>query len=412
MTAWLHVVGIGEDGRCGLGARARAALGAAEVLVGGARHLAMLPEDGRERRTWPTPFADAIAMLKDLKPRTVAVLASGDPMWFGVGATLAAAIPPAEMEVIPAPSAFALAAARLGWPLAEVACLSLHGRPAAALMPHIASGARLLILAEDRHTPAAVATRLLARGYGPSRIAVLERLGGPGERVTEITADDLARDAGFAPADLNTIAVECRPGPAPLVLPTVPGLPDDAFVQDGRITKREVRAATLARLMPLPGALLWDIGAGSGAVAIEWLRAAPRTRAVAIEPRPDRLEAVGRNAETLGVPHLAIVAGKAPEALAGLPAPDAVFVGGGLSGPGGAAILEAAHAALVPGGRLVANGVTLETEAVLLGARDRFGGELIRLSIARAEPVGPHLGWRPMMPVTQWAVRLAWEPRS
>lgn len=409
MKAWLSIVGIGEDGLDGLGAAARSRVAGAEVLVGGRRHLDMIPVGQAERRHWPSPFSDAVAMVAALKPRRVVVLASGDPMWFGVGALLAGAFPSDEIKVLAHTSSFSLAAAYLGWPLADTSCLSLHGRPDASLERHIAPNARLLILCENAATPAIVASRLVRRGFGPSRVTILERLGGPAERVREFTADALAFAESDEPADLCLVAVECQPGPAPLVLPAAPGLPDDAFDHDGQITKREVRAATLARLMPLPGALLWDIGAGAGSVAIEWLRAAPRSRAVAIEPRTDRAATLVRNAETLGVPQLQIVEGRAPEALAGLDGPDAVFVGGGLSGADGEAILDHARASLRRGGRLVANGVTLETESRLLAARQRHGGDLLRLTIARAETVGPHLGWRGAMPVTQWVWQRPWD---
>ena len=398
MTRWLAVVGIGEDGLDGLSPRARSALAEAEILVGGERHLAMVPAASAERWVWATPLGDTIDAVLGRRGRRVVVLASGDPMWYGVGAKLARVVPPEEMQVIPAPSSFSLACARLGWSLADIECLTLHGRPLALLNAAVAPGARLLLLSEDGTTPAAVAARLVELGYGPSRVVALERLGGPREKLRDGTA------AGWGGArcdDLNTVAVECRAGPGAIIRSTAPGLPDEAFVHDGQLTKREVRAATVAALMPLPGQLLWDVGAGCGSVAIEWLRCgALGSRAAAVERDPARRAFIAENAATLGVPLLQIVVGEAPAALAGLPPPDAVFVGGGLTTPG---LVERCWAALNPGGRLVANAVTVEGEARLLALRGLIGGDLTRLAVSRAEPVGPFAGWRPLMPVTQFA---------
>jgi precorrin-6Y C5,15-methyltransferase (decarboxylating) len=301
------------------------------------------------------------------------------------------------MAILPGRSAFTLAAARLGWPLAEVECFTLHGRPVSLLQTHIQPGARLLILSENAATPAAVAAQLVERGYGESRLTVLEHLDGAKERsLSGAAAAWQANDV----ADLNTLAVECVAGPDAALLPRTPGLPDEAFRHDGQMTKREVRAVTLAALAPVPGQLLWDVGAGCGSVAVEWMRAAPRARAIAIERKAERRAMIAENAESLGTPLLQVVAGAAPEALAGLEAPDAVFIGGGVSEPG---VLEASWDALRPGGRLVANAVTLEGETALLAWQKTRGGDLTRLAISRAEPVGPFHGWRPMMPVTQYA---------
>jgi precorrin-6Y C5,15-methyltransferase (decarboxylating) len=397
MKPWLSVVGIGEDGVEGLSAAARGLLGSAEVLVGGERHLAMVPEDGRERLVWPSPLQALIGEIEALRGRAVCVLATGDPMAYGIGITLGRHIAREEMVILPGVSAFSLAAARLGWNPAECACLTLHGRPLSLLESAIQPGARLLILSEDGGTPAAVAARLKARGFGPSRMAVFEHMGGPGESRREAMAEDW-EPAGSA--DLNTIAVDCRSGPQARVLPRLAGLPDDAYRHDGQLTKREVRAATLVRLAPAPGQCLWDVGAGAGSIAIEWLRAAPTSEAIAIERDQARIAFIAENAEALGAPHLRIVEGAAPAALEGLPAPDAVFVGGGVASEG---LLEAAWAALRPGGRLVANAVTLEGEAALMAAWQRCGGDMLRLSVSRLAPIGPRHGWRPLMTVTQLA---------
>ena len=404
MTArWLSVVGIGEDGMDGLSPAARALLEAAEVLVGGARHLAMVPPDGRERLAWPSPPRLLLDRLDERRGRRVCVLATGDPMCFGVGNMLVRRFRREEMSILPAPSAFALACARLGWPEHEAELLTLHGRPLSLLEGALRPGARPVLLSADASTPAAVARLLAERGYGDSRMWVLERMGGPAERVLEGRAGAWPHPPG---ADLNTIALDLAAGPGAALRPRVPGLPDEAFASDGQLTKREVRAATLAALAPAPRALLWDIGAGSGSVAIEWLRAERTARAVALEPRADRRATIAANAAALGAPRLEVREGRAPAALAGLEAPDAVFVGGGASEPG---VLDACWDALRPGGRLVANVVTVEGEAAVLERRARLGGDLARIAVARAAPVGPFTGWRPLMPVTQWSVAKPWD---
>jgi precorrin-6B C5,15-methyltransferase / cobalt-precorrin-6B C5,C15-methyltransferase len=394
---WLSIVGIGEDGLAGLTPPARALIDDAEVFVGGERHLAMLPEDARERLAWPSPLSALLDEIESRRGTRVCVLASGDPLWYGVGVSLLKRIRRSEISILPGRSAYSLATARIGWPLAEVDCLTLHGRPLSLLHPYLQPNAKLLILSEDATTPAAVAALLAARGYGESRLTVLEHLDGERERRLEGTA---ATWSANDVADLNTIAVECAASPGAALLPRTPGLPDEAFHHDGQLTKREVRAATLAALMPVAGQLLWDVGAGCGSVAIEWMRAAPRAHAVAVERKAERRAMIAGNADALGAPALKIVAGEAPAALDGLETPDAVFVGGGVSAAG---VMETCWAALKPGGRLVANAVTLEGEAALLAWRNGNGGGLTRYAIARAEPVGPFQGWRPMMPVTQYA---------
>jgi precorrin-6Y C5,15-methyltransferase (decarboxylating) len=398
-AAWIAVVGLGEDGLAGLKPEARAALEAADVLVGGERHLALVPARNQERLTWRTPLKDTMRDIELRRGKRVAVLASGDPMMFGVGATLARHFARAELAIFPAVGAFGLAAARMAWSLPDAACLTLHGRRIETLNAHLAPGARLLILSEDGGTPAAVARALTERGYGQSAMTVLEHMGGPKERRIEGTA------AAWKPeraAELNTVAVDCAAGPDAVVLPEAPGLPDELFLHDGQLTKREARAATVAALMPLAGQLLWDVGAGAGSVAIEWLRAARHGRAFAVEREPGRCRMIERNAGFFGVPHLKLVEGEAPAALSGLPAPDAVFVGGGISVPG---LAELCWEKLKPGGRLVANAVTVAGESALLRLREVFGGRLTRIEIQRAEAMGGRLAWRPAMPVTQLAAK-------
>lgn len=394
---WLSVVGIGEDGLDGLSPRARMLVDAAQTLVGGDRHLAMLLDDGRDRLTWPSPLTDLMPQIAERRGTPVCVLATGDPMFFGIGVTLAKQFDADEMDVVPSLSAFSLAASRLGWPLADVEQLTLHGRPVSLIVPFVLPGARLMILSDGADTPAQVADILTERGYGDSKIYVLEHMGGPLERGLEGTAASW-QHAGIAP--FNTIGVDCIAGPDAIVLPRLPGLPDDAFTSDGNMTKREVRAATLAALAPIPGQHLWDIGAGCGAVSIEWMRAHPSCRATAIESRADRIGLIARNAIALGVPRLGMIEGQATDVLAGLDAPDAVFIGGGASTPG---LIDLCWDALPAGGRLVANVVTFEGEIALAGFRERHGGDLVRIAVSRAEPVGPFTGWKPLMAVTQLA---------
>lgn len=392
---WLSIVGIGEDGLEGLTPRGRMLVDGAQTLVGGERHLAMLPEDGRERLTWPSPLTDLMPHIAERRGTPVCVLATGDPMFFGIGVTLAKHFGADEMDVVPSLSAFSLAASRLGWALADVEQLTLHGRPASLIVPFILPGARLMILSDGADTPAQVAEILAERGYGDSRIYVLEHMGGPQERGLEGTAADW-QHTNIAP--FNTVGVDCVAGPDALVLPRIPGLPDDAFTSDGNMTKREVRAATLAALAPIPGQHLWDIGAGCGAISIEWMRTHPNCRATAIESRSDRIGLIARNAIALGVPRLGMIEGQATDVLAGLDAPDAIFIGGGASMPG---LIDLCWEALQPRGRLVANVVTLEGEIALSAFRERRGGDLTRIAVSRAEPVGPFTGWKPLMTVTQ-----------
>ena len=397
MKPWLAVIGIGEDGIAGLTAAARALIETAEVLVGGARHLARAPHHGAERIVWGRPLSRTIDAIEARRGQRVAVLASGDPMWYGIGVVLSRRFPREELTILPQRSAFSLAAARLGWPLAECATISLHGRPLDTLRLHLAPNRRVMILSEDGSTPRAVAELVTRLGWGPSRLTVLAHLGGK----CEIIIADEARSWGERQApDLNTIAISCIPGPNARALPLRAGLPDDVFEHDGQLTKREVRAATLAALAPLPGETLWDIGAGCGSIAIEWLREGEQRSAVAIERSPARAAVIARNAAALGVPQLCVVLGAAPEAFEGLPQPDAIFIGGGI---GAQDLLTPAWTNLSPGGRLVANVVTAEGEARLLDWHARQGGTLTRVAVSRAEPVGPHHLWRPLATVTQFA---------
>ncbi len=394
---WLSIVGIGEDGVEGLNATARGLVGTAEIVFGGRRHLALAaPLIRGASRPWPSPFDGAADEVLQHRGRQVCVLASGDPFHYGVGAVLARKIDACEMNVIPAPSAFSLAAARLGWSLPQTVLLSVHGRTLDLVRPHLQAGARILALTSDGEGPAALAKLFTEIGFGASRLTVLEALGGPREHIRATRASDYS----FGVVDaLNTVAIEVEASPSARVLARAPGLADNLFEHDGQITKREVRAVTLSSLAPCRGELLWDIGAGSGSIAIEWMLADPSMRAIAIESRADRVARIRRNAAAFGVSGLEVLEGSAPTVLSGLATPDAVFVGGGATDAG---VLDSATRALRPGGRVVVNAVTLETEALLLARYAALGGELIRIAIARADAVGKMTGWRPAMPITQW----------
>ncbi|WP_063911874.1 bifunctional cobalt-precorrin-7 (C(5))-methyltransferase/cobalt-precorrin-6B (C(15))-methyltransferase [Pseudomonas sp. p21] len=393
MAPWLTVVGIGEDGFSGLGKQARRALLGAARIFGSPRQLALLPRCvAGERLSWPSPFS--LAPLLALRGEPVCVLASGDPMFYGVGASLARQLPAAEMRVLSMPSSCALAAARLGWPLQDVQVVSLVARPLAALNAHLHSGVRLLVLSNDGDSPAAIATLLRERGFGPSRLRVFEHLGGVDERELAGTAQDWPHNDVAA---LNLVAIECLAAADAPRLHRLAGLPDSAFRHDGQLTKRDVRAITLARLAPQPGELLWDVGAGCGSIGIEWMRAHPACRALAIEADEGRQGFIEHNRDALGVPGLQLVRGKAPAALEGLEQPDAIFIGGGVTREG---VLDLCWANLRPGGRLVANAVTLQSELALAHFRERHDGELTRIHIAHAQPLGAFDTWRQALPIT------------
>jgi precorrin-6Y C5,15-methyltransferase (decarboxylating) len=390
--AWLSIIGLGEDGLNGLTAASRSALDQAEIVFGGPRHLELVEAGGRGR-PWPVPFS--ITPVLELRGRRVAVLASGDPFWHGAGGSLAAHLAPEDWRAFPSPSTFSLAAARLGWRLEEVICLGLHAAPFEQLVPVLSPGVKVLCLLRDGAAPAALAAWLTARGFGPSRLHVLQALGGGRERMGATVAQDFNLTDLSAPV---AVAIDTAGAKG---LPRAAGLPDELFASDGQITKRPIRALTLSALAPRPGETLWDIGAGSGSISIEWLLAAQGTRAVALEPRTDRCANIRHNAERFGVAHLVeIVEGNAPNALENLPQPDAVFVGGGNS----EILLQFLWDRLAPGTRIVANAVTLETEARLTDWHARVGGGLLRVELADAAPLGRMRGWEHARPIIQWSV--------
>lgn len=397
---WLTIVGIGEDGWEGLSTEAKRAIESADLLYGGARHLAHVPVGDAAKIGWPSPMSSAVQeiLTKHRGQRRVSVLASGDPMLYGVGVTLTRELSRAEFRVIPQVSAFSLACGRMGWAVAETTLVSLVNRPIEQLQRYLYPGQQIVIYSEDGTTPSTVAQMLTDHGYGSSCLNVFENLGGSSERSREKVARSWQTERC---GDLNLIALTCAADAGVEPLSLVPGLPEDAFETDGQLTKRETRAATLARLAPLPGQQLWDVGAGTGTIGIEWMRTHTSCSCIAFEEREDRVIRLLVNAKRLGVPAMKAVMGTAPITFEGLAAPDAIFIGGGLTTE---RMFEECWDRLVSGGKLVANAVTIESEANLVARHKQYGGELVRMQIARAEPIGGTLGWRYLMPITQWAV--------
>ena len=443
MTAWLHIIGLGERGPSELPASLKLLLNYADTVVGPPRFLADLepvarpnatadlfnPEfvtrssfeavaralageepdhspsatyaDGRTLVEWEPPLDNMVEQVLALRETPTVILASGDPMWFGIGATLTRYLLPSEFVIHPHPSAFQLAAARMRWPLQSVAAISLHARPVEALHSHLLPGNRILALTADHSTVDLAIELMIDRGYGRSMVTTLENLGSPEERITSGEADEFdSREV----EDFYVLAIDCVPDFTAPLLPPVPGLPDESFINDGQITKREVRAATLAKLAPFPGALLWDVGAGSGSVAIEWMRAARDAKAVAFERAGDRVQMIAANAAALGVPQLEIEAGEAPGTFGRRVPPDAIFMGGDV---GNDDLFDACWSALKPGGRLVANAVTLDAEHALYSRHLQLGGELTRIEVSALDRVGGHRAFKPRMAVTQWVVTKA-----
>lgn len=394
---WLTILGLGEDGPDGLTPASRATLDRAEIVMGPPRHLALLPDVSARTVEWPVPFADGLPTLMSFRGRQVVVLASGDPFWFGAGSVLARQLDMGEWAAHPGPSIFSLAASRLGWPLESTVCLGLHAAPLARLRPHLSPGVRAIVTLRDGGSGKDLAAWLCDERFGASQLHVLEALGGPQERVRQVSAEAYAYDDVVHPV---AVALTCAGDGE--VIHRASGQVDAFFDHDGQITKQPVRAVTLAALAPRPGERLWDIGAGSGSIALEWLMSASSTKALAIEARTDRAERIRQNAERLGQDRLEVVEGRAPDALAELPEPHVVFVGGGLMG-GTLAWLETN---LAPGTRVVANAVTLETEALLIEAASRLGGRLIKLDLSEAQPLGRFRGWKASYPLVQWSVTL------
>jgi precorrin-6B C5,15-methyltransferase / cobalt-precorrin-6B C5,C15-methyltransferase len=402
MTKWLTIIGMGEDGYDGLSAAAKLALETTSLVIGSERLLGMLPPSKAGRMEWPQPFSAVVDMIKPLRGRSTVVLATGDPMNYGVARKLLEFIPFEEMSVIPHLSAFSLAAARMGWSLPDCDTLTLHGRDAANIEAFIQPRARLIALTADAGTIAEVARRLLARGFGKSVMTVLENMGGGREAKSSFMAEALPRRLF---SDLNTLAIQCVASPGAKIWPRLAGLPDEAFIHDGQLTKREVRAATLSALAPAPDQVLWDIGAGCGSIAIEWMRSTRGCEALAFEADADRLKMISQNADQLGAPRLKIVPGKFPGTFTNQPPPDAIFIGGGI---GDAGVFETAWQHLKPSGRLVANVVTIEGEMHLYDLQKNHGGELVRIDVAALTHVGPYRALKPRMAVLQWRAQKPW----
>jgi precorrin-6B C5,15-methyltransferase / cobalt-precorrin-6B C5,C15-methyltransferase len=397
--AWLSIIGIGEDGWDGLSRGARNALESSDVIFGGSRHIALLPGTAAKRVVWKSPISESVDdLLQQYRRRSkVSVLASGDPLLHGIGSVLTQRLHPSEYLVIPQISAFSLACARLGWPIAETSLISLVNSSIETVTRYLVPAARLVVYSRDQSTPGSVIRLLMERGYGRSQVSVFERLGGP----AEMRRDGIASALTTSDCDaLNVIAITCVADAGIRALPLIPGLPDDAFETDGQMTKREVRAITLAKLAPLPGQLLWDVGAGTGTIGIEWMRVHSSCRCVSFEARRDRADRIAANAKLLGVPGLRVIAGSAPKAFDDEESPDSIFIGGGVSVPG---LLEACWGRLPAGGRLVANAVTVSGEMILASWQAAKGGELSRISVSRAEEIGGVLTWRPLSPITQLA---------
>lgn len=405
MMGQITVIGIGEDGLDGLSQSARSILNSSVIIYGGPRHLEMLADEvPRDLIAWSKDLsADLERMATLAVDQSVAVLASGDPMLHGIGVRIVERFGIDKVHIIPSSSAFSLAAARIGWPLGDpmVKCISVHALPFESVLRMVQPNIRLLILSRDKETPDRLAKQLVEIGYGTSQMCALERMGGTHERKIETLAIH-----GFdEPFDnLNTIAVTCIPDAGLRPLSVVPGLPDDAYEHDNTITKQEVRAITLAALAPQPGEVLWDVGAGNGTVAIEWLRAEPAAFAIAFEEKSERVERIRSNAMRLGTPTLQVIEGHFPPPVDGFePSPDAIFVGGGIAGNDD--LLKYCMTALSVGGRLVANAVTLQAQAALTVAHAEWGGELVTIAIARAAGVGPHQAMKPSIDVLQWRGR-------
>lgn len=405
MTGRIVVIGIGEDGLDGLAQTANAALANASVIFGGHRHLDMLADDDtRDQIAWSKHLGADLERMEQLRAdQNVAVLASGDPMLFGIGVRIVERFGIKDVQIIPAPSAFSLAASRVGWPLGDpmVKCVSIHALPLESVLRHVQPDVKLIALSRDKNTPEELAKALVEIGYGQSPMYVLERMGGALEKQTESLALN-----GFNQVfdNLNTIAVTCIPDAGLQALSSSPGLPEDAYIHDNTITKREVRAVTLAALAPAAGDVLWDVGAGNGTIAIEWLRAEPAAFAVAFEEKPERVANIQKNMMALGVPELNVVEGHFPPPFDGFePAPDAIFIGGGIAGDD--SLIRYCMDALRPGGRIVANAVTLQAQSALSAAHSEWGGELLKIAIARAEGVGPHQAMKSSIDVLQWRGR-------
>ena len=400
MNPWLTIIGIGDNGLDGLSKESISKINNAEYVFGGERHLSFIPDNGIKKILWENPIKNSVERIISLKSRPVCVLASGNPLWHGIGNTLLKYISVDEMLIHPSPSVFSLACAKVGWDLNDVEAISLHTNPVSVIGKYLQQGIKLFLLTKNSKTPIEVVDYLNKHGFNKSKFIIFENLGGVNENITTTTVEsfdlkDISR--------LNVICIECIADTDTNYYSCVPGLPNEIFNNDGQITKREIRAATLAKLTPFKDDLLWDIGAGSGSISIEWMRSGKNLKAIAIECNSRRIEFLKKNAIELGVPNLEIIQGKAPDILLGLKKPNAIFIGGGLSGNNGIEIIEKSINSLLPNGRLVINAVTIETEILLINNCKKYGGDLTKIAVSKVKKVGSSIAWDDYMPVVQWS---------
>ena len=393
---WLNIIGIGEDGLDGLRSSTKFILESAEILIGGERHHNLTSELNVERIYWPKPFNLMYEKIKSYRGKKVVILVTGDPLWFSVGVKIGSLFDSTELTYHPHISAFQNAAVRMNWPLEDVETTTVHGRPLERIIPFFQPNQKLLVLTSGSETPKQVAELLTSKGFGNSKLTVLSSMGGEDEQLFS----GEAKNWNESVPSFNTLAIECVSSIKASFQTRLPGLPDHIFQSDGTMTKQEVRAITVAKLKPVGNALLWDVGCGCGTVAIEWMRAAPSSRAIGIDARLDRCELTSINALNLGVPDLRVIQGNVPSALRELDPPNAIFIGGGFTKE----TFDLCWAELKSMGRLVVNAVTLESEALLLNLYKNYGGELTKISINRVESIGNSAVWKPFKPITQWSL--------
>ena len=398
----ISIVGICESGIDSLEPSARKRVRGANVLVGSKRHLQLVPKRiGQTHLLWRANFSQVLPLLRKPKPgERIVILSTGDPLWFGIAERLIKTLGPKAIEIFPNVNAFSLAAARLSWGLSDpmVRTISIHSQPFSAINKEIISGHRLLILSKDGDSPKQIATLLMERGFGESKIAVLEHMGGNKERRVNGTASDNWKKYSFS--NLNILAVDCKASTQAVQWSLNPGLPEKAYIHDGKITKRVIRAVTISALEPMPGHVLWDVGSGSGSIAIEWLRSCSSVKAVAIERDKKQLSRIKLNSETLGTPHLKIVEGQAPKIFLKIKEnPQKIFIGGGISSP---KIINECIERLLPTGLIIANSVTIESKQKLLRLWKKYGGDLTTLATSSANSIGRYNAFRPAMEVMQW----------
>ncbi|MBX7145930.1 MAG: precorrin-6y C5,15-methyltransferase (decarboxylating) subunit CbiE [Alphaproteobacteria bacterium] len=398
MNPWLTIIGLNQKGIGTLSADAQHALHHAEIVVAAQKYHDYFPELKTERWIWRRPLKRTLDALEKVRGKKVVVLATGDPMWFGVGVSLSKRFLPHEMSIIPGISAFSLVCARLGWSISTTVCITMHGRPINQLVNFLAPHQRLILLSHDQTTPSKIANLLTERGYGSSKMIVFSDMNSLSEKYIE----GLAKNNNFLDcSDFNTIAIECSEGEVNSLMPLTIGLPDDVFHHDGQLTKYKIRTLTLSALMPMPNQTLWDIGAGCGSISIEWARYHSTMKSYAIEKNEKRCQFIKENSDSFGLSNIDILSGTAPEILNNLEKPDAIFIGGGLLEKN---MIDICWQALKKSGRLVINTVTIESEQEILKIYKNLGGKLSKISIEQPDLLGELTVWRKSMPVTQLTV--------